>query len=663
MDGKFTIDQWCVDTAACEISRAGSTHKLTPRAVAVLVQLASRVGDVVTVDEFLDAHWARSVRSANAVHKVVAELRGALGSDTTYIETIPKRGYRLIACTGRIEHANGTHYSGEKALPHETSDPADVAPSARSAGERQWAESSQHTNGAALSPAEDSAALVWRGQPVSDSELVIIDGVDRSAVLLPPTVSGAGLAPASLTVIGDQIVGRLQAGLGAMRRQGAGTDHAVCMANAHYIVSIDISADEDVLHAELVLKPATVDLPLHRERLDAPGRDIAALIGAVAAHLSDVLTVLLDPARTNEMREWGTQNVHAYRLARKADSYQVIQNVESLPRAEALFRESLAHDPHFPYAYESLATTYWAMWQTPTNDAMVEQVRRNLQALSRDAKTALNDQRVITDVERVYRSVSMTTAFDAAAYWSDVIREDPHAIDALRQFQRFLIGAKLLNEGETYLERAIDLAKSLGEPGWVRALETEYPTYAGIRGDFDRQIIEMKKTVEEVNPDFTLSLYGLVQTLARLGRFREANVYLARLKASDPAWGSAAELILSAHRGDIPTASEQLREAVANPDLTNAIRGIACFVVGDIECGIKYWREMEQAFLPILWQFLPSSEVHFAAGVIEDVRYQALLEQLGIGRKWREYMRAKASELTSVTGIEVTTPVAEQIGL
>ena len=658
MEGKFSIDQWCVDTAACEISRAGSTHKLSPRAVAVLAQLASRVGDVVTFDEFLSAHWARSVTSANAVHKVVAELRNALGSDANYIETIPKRGYRLMARTGRIEHANGTEHPEKRTPRLQAGHPPVVAPRVRSAAEPLRAKRSHYTDDSAVPAAEPPAAFVWRGQSGEYSDVVVVDAGDRSAVLLPPTVSGADITPASFTTIRDQVVGRLQTGLGATRRQGGGRDPSVRPLNPYYIVTVHIDADGDEFHAEFVFEPATNDLPLYHGRVDVPERDVAALVGRVVVQLSDDLTVLLDPARTQEMREWGTQNVHAYRLARKADSYQLIQNVESLPRAELLFREALAHDPHFPYAYESLASTYWAMWQTPTNDAMVERIRRDLQALSRDAKTALTDQRVIASVERTYRFVCITTAFDAAAYWSDALREDPRSIEALRQFSRFLTGARLLNESEGYVEKAIDLAKSIGEPGWVRALETEYPTYAGIRGDFDHQIAQMKENVDGTNPDFTLSLYGLVQTLAHLGRFREASVYLARLKASDPAWGSAAELILAAHRGDFPPASEQLREALANPDLTNAIRGIACFVVGDIECGINYWRDIEQAFLPLQWQFLPSTEAYFAAGVTQDARYQALREELGIGKKWREYMRAKASELTPVTGIEVTTPAA-----
>jgi TolB-like protein/Tfp pilus assembly protein PilF len=67
--------------------------------VELLVLLAERSGQVVRKDEILDRVWASRFVSESALTRTVAELRQCLGDSAgrpTIIETIPKRGYRLI---------------------------------------------------------------------------------------------------------------------------------------------------------------------------------------------------------------------------------------------------------------------------------------------------------------------------------------------------------------------------------------------------------------------------------------------------------------------------------------------------------------------------------------------------------------------------------------
>ena len=66
----------------------------------LLVVLASRPGQVVSRQELLSAVWPGVIVGDEALSQVVTKLRKALGDDArlpTYIETISKRGYRLIA--------------------------------------------------------------------------------------------------------------------------------------------------------------------------------------------------------------------------------------------------------------------------------------------------------------------------------------------------------------------------------------------------------------------------------------------------------------------------------------------------------------------------------------------------------------------------------------
>jgi hypothetical protein len=56
----FRIGDWRVDPALDEISRDGRTVKLEPRTMRVLVCLARRAGEVVSVDDLLNAVWIRA---------------------------------------------------------------------------------------------------------------------------------------------------------------------------------------------------------------------------------------------------------------------------------------------------------------------------------------------------------------------------------------------------------------------------------------------------------------------------------------------------------------------------------------------------------------------------------------------------------------------------
>ncbi len=94
------IGAWRVDPALDEISKDGATVKLEPRAMRVLVCLAEHAGQVVSVDQLLDAVWKDVVVTPDSVYQAVAGLRRALGDtskEPVYIANVLRRGYRLVA--------------------------------------------------------------------------------------------------------------------------------------------------------------------------------------------------------------------------------------------------------------------------------------------------------------------------------------------------------------------------------------------------------------------------------------------------------------------------------------------------------------------------------------------------------------------------------------
>ena len=89
------IDQVDVDLSLNLLSGPNGEARLEPRVIEVLSLLVNSAGAVVLREDMLDEHG-----SDEGVTRAISILRKALkkvGEDIKYIETIPKKGYRLVA--------------------------------------------------------------------------------------------------------------------------------------------------------------------------------------------------------------------------------------------------------------------------------------------------------------------------------------------------------------------------------------------------------------------------------------------------------------------------------------------------------------------------------------------------------------------------------------
>ncbi len=114
-----------VDPAADEICRDGHVVKLEPKAMELLISLAERAGQVVSIDELLDSVWKDVIVSHDSVYAAVAALRRTLGDDPrkpTYVANVVRRGYRLIApVSAWVESADVPPADAAPALPDKPS--------------------------------------------------------------------------------------------------------------------------------------------------------------------------------------------------------------------------------------------------------------------------------------------------------------------------------------------------------------------------------------------------------------------------------------------------------------------------------------------------------------------------------------------------------------
>jgi len=112
---RFTLGEWLVDVPSRRLLHGDDSVVLEPLPMAVLAEMCRRPHEVISTGALLEACWPGEVLGDNPVHKVVAGLRRALQDSATapqYIETIRKRGYRMVAPIGVLSEQGPRSHEG-----------------------------------------------------------------------------------------------------------------------------------------------------------------------------------------------------------------------------------------------------------------------------------------------------------------------------------------------------------------------------------------------------------------------------------------------------------------------------------------------------------------------------------------------------------------------
>ena len=96
-DRVYEFGEWRLDPAEHLLLRNGSAVPLGPKLFDTLLVLVENAGRLVTKEEFMRRVWADSFVEDLALTQNISQLRKVLGDgEEPVIETVPKRGYRLV---------------------------------------------------------------------------------------------------------------------------------------------------------------------------------------------------------------------------------------------------------------------------------------------------------------------------------------------------------------------------------------------------------------------------------------------------------------------------------------------------------------------------------------------------------------------------------------
>lgn len=133
---QLQVGEWLVDPTLDRLSRGGEIVKLEPRTMRLLMRLCESPGQVMSPQQLLDDVWSGVVVGPASVYQAISQLRKLL-LDTepvpTYIATVPRKGYRLIAPVRRVAVA-----ADSQCAPHDPPiDGEDATQGQSSVGQRE----------------------------------------------------------------------------------------------------------------------------------------------------------------------------------------------------------------------------------------------------------------------------------------------------------------------------------------------------------------------------------------------------------------------------------------------------------------------------------------------------------------------------------------------
>ncbi len=343
------IGSWQVDRTTNELALGGEVVRVEPKVMEVLAVLAGRAGQVVSREELLAAVWPGVVVGDEALTQAIIKLRRALGDDPrspSYIETISKRGYRLIA-------------------------PVRSAPPPGAASRRLlW-----------LAPAAAAilaSVLLYRLNVFEPAVPEQAEAFDKAltVTVVPFETVGAGAEQGYLARgIGSDLMTDL-ARLSGVRLISPTGDPA---KRARYLISGSVQREAGSLRVNVRLLDASTGAQLWSQRYDRPFGDLFAIQSEISRSLTEQLPGSISNAERTRVAKRYTTSLEAYDCFLRAQALFLVRRGEENRQARALYAKAVELDPKFARAYAGLAMTYAMEHRYEVSTGSPDALRRALE--------------------------------------------------------------------------------------------------------------------------------------------------------------------------------------------------------------------------------------------------------------------------------------------
>ncbi len=365
-----------VDMQAGQLCKAGLRVKLQEQPFQVLAALLERPGEVVTREELRQRLWSADTfvdfdLSLNGALKKLRHALGDVADSPTFIETIPRRGYRFIAAvrpvTVDFANTSGLVQVGNTSTEEEAMRLVS-APIPAPARGLSWPRAAKLS---LLALAAAAAILVgWRLGWRAPSAAKTTSQVNiRSLAVLPlENLSGDpsqdyfadGMTDALITSLGQISSLRVISRTSVMQYRGVRKPlpEIARELNVDAVVEGTVVRSSGQVRITAQLIQASTDKHLWSQSYQRDLKDVLGLQHEIASAIAKQIRVTLTPGEQIRAGIEQPVNLQAYESYLRGKYFLNRFTPDSLRKAADYFQQAIEKDPNYPPAYIRLASCY-----------------------------------------------------------------------------------------------------------------------------------------------------------------------------------------------------------------------------------------------------------------------------------------------------------------
>lgn len=367
----FRVGEWLADPARDVLQRGEETIKLEPRTMRVLTYLAERPLQVVSQTELEQSVWAGVVVTPQSVYQSIAQLRRVFGDtpkQPRYIETIQRKGYRLIA---QVVAASAPSEALGRVAPQAAPVASVVIPEvpiaseeavARVGGSRKKWLLAGGLLVVLLAALGLFASRPWRAKPPVESASIAVLPFTDLSTKADNAAFCDGLTEELMSRLGQLTELRVTARNSAFEFRGPGSDVQDIgrRLGVSHVLRGSVRRTAERVRVTAALVDTRSGFQLWSRTFDGSMGEILSVQEQIARDVAEALQIRLSAATSERIKRTPTANVGAYELYLLGRYSQRQRTPESLDKAVAYQREAIAKDPRFALAYAGLADAYMA---------------------------------------------------------------------------------------------------------------------------------------------------------------------------------------------------------------------------------------------------------------------------------------------------------------
>ena len=514
---RLRVGEWSVDPATNEISRGAERVHLEPKAADLLLALARRADEVVSREELLAQVWSGVLVGDDVLTQAVIKLRKALGDtsgEPRYIQTIPKRGYRLIAAVSWRDQV-------PRAVPGKSRRRvywiagACVLAAAVLLGFWRYL-------GEANSPLAAMSADAIRAARIDATPKVVVYPFKEIAGDARQSLLARGVTSRLITDLGRSPDVRVIALPAQSPEPGAQGESG----RGSYIVAGDVQHSAGKIRLYVRLVDAASGQALWSEQYDRPYDDLIALQDDLTQRVLEKLTIKVGDAELRRRAAPYTRNLQAYEYFLSAQAALNVRSKSDNELARGFYSKAIQLDPSFARAQAGLALTYAAdrrnNWTADGKAALAKALEL--------AKAALQLDPDSPEVLFAWAFVTMEDGelSEAAGTLRTALRLNPSYADAYALMAGIQTYDGRPSETIPLIQVAMRLAPN---SGYLYSLILGRAYF--FLGDTDSALLQLQQAVERNHESIESHLY-LAAALARAGRRNAAGWEKEEIRSLEP---------------------------------------------------------------------------------------------------------------------------------